>query len=107
IIERRLVYLRQRSLRRVLPRVQPDDGAREAQHRSPDRTVRSRGDGVEGAAETLVLGGIERLVGLHIGIPLAIAVGVDDERGPPLRLYFIMRLVEHLRVQPADDLAAA
>src|SRR5262249_11927233 len=71
VVERWLVYFRQRGFRRIRPRIQPDNSTGEAQHRSPDRTVRSRGDGVEAAAETLVLGGIDRLVGFHIRVPLA------------------------------------
>ena len=38
---------------------------------------------------------------------LAVAVGVEDQRRPALRRHLVAGLVEHLRVEPADDLAAA
>ena len=72
--------------------------------RSPDGTVsRTIGDGVEAEPDALVLAGIVRLVGLHIGVPLAVAVGVDDERRPALRLGRVAGFPEQLRVHPADD----
>ncbi|PYU92305.1 MAG: hypothetical protein DMG25_12300 [Acidobacteria bacterium] len=42
------------------------------------------------------------MVGLHIGVPLSIAVGVENECGPALRLLLIVGFFEHLGVQPAD-----
>ena len=55
----------------------------------------------------LSLVGIERLVGLDVVVALAVAVGVEDKRRPPLRLHRIAGLVEHLGVEPADHRAAA
>ena len=39
-------------------------------------------------------------------VALAVAVGVEDERRPPLRFHLVAGLIEHLRVQPADDRSA-
>src|SRR6185369_7350782 len=50
---------------------------------------------------------IDGLVRFDIRVALAVAVGVDDERHPALRLSGVMRLVEHLRVDPADEAATA
>src|SRR5207244_11699262 len=44
---------------------------------------------------------------LDVGFALPVAVGVQDERGPTLRLHLVARLLEHLRVEPADHLAPA
>ena len=107
IVDRRLVHFRQRRLRRVRTRVQPDDRAGEAERRSPDRTIGRRRDGIEAAAEALVLRGIDRLIGLHVGVAPAVAVGVDDERGPSLRLRLVSGFLEHPGVEPADHLPAA
>ncbi len=51
--------------------------------------------------------GIHRLAGLGVLVALAVAVGVDNQRGPPLRLLDVAGLVEHLGVDPADIAAAA
>ena len=88
-------------------RIQPDHGAREAERRSPDRPIRGRRDGVETVGDPLVLRGVERLVRLDVRVAFAVAVGVEHERGPALRLFLVAGLVEHLGVQPAHDLAAA
>ena len=37
---------------------------------------------------------------------MAIPIRIDDQRRPALRPLFVTGLVEHLRVQPTDDLAA-
>src|SRR5438093_321391 len=79
-VERELIELSERGLGRVRAGHEPDDGAREPQHGSPDGAVRRRGDGIQAAADPLVLGGIDRLVGLDVGVPLAVAVGVEDQR---------------------------
>jgi hypothetical protein len=43
------------------------------------------------------------LIRLDILVPLAVAVGVKDERRPALRLHLVAGLLEHLAVQPAHD----
>ena len=56
-----------------------------------------------GAVDPVVLRRIDRLVGLRIRVPLSVAVGVEDERRPALRLLLVVRLVPDLRVEPALD----
>jgi hypothetical protein len=46
-------------------------------------------------------------VGLDGGVPLAVAVGVEDQRGPALPSSRHPRLVEHLGVEPPTTAAAA
>ena len=50
---------------------------------------------------------IDRLVRLYGGVPLAVAIGVEHQRGPALRLRGVPGLVEHLGIEPADDRTAA
>src|SRR5207245_2884457 len=98
------VDFRQRRRRRVGARLKPQDVARVPDVRSPDRAVdRVVGDAVEAEPDTLVLVWIVRLIRLDPGVALAVAVRVDDERRPALRLPRVARLPEHLRVDPADD----
>src|SRR5262249_34997330 len=99
-----LVDLYQGSLRRIWSRIQPQDVARVAEVRAPDGAVRRAiGDGVEAQPDTLVLAGLFRLVGLHIGVALTVAAGVDNEGRPALRLGRVTGLPEQLGVDPADD----
>ena len=86
---RHVVDLRERGRRRIRSRSEPHDrrGAAEHADGAPDRAVdRARHHGVEAAGDALVLGRIDRLVGLDVVVALAVAVGVEDERRPPLRL---------------------
>ena len=77
----------------------PSDGA-------PDRAVhRTDGDAVESRRDALVLRRIDRLIGLDPFVALAVAVGVEDERRPALRLLLVAGFFEHLAVEPADDAA--
>jgi hypothetical protein len=46
-------------------------------------------------------------VRLDIGVARAVALGVEHQGGPALRLGGIAGLVEHLGVEPADNRAAA
>src|SRR6266403_354633 len=106
---RYVVDLRERGSRRVWPGSHPDDrrSAAECADRAPDRAVDgARHHGVEAAGDPLVLGRIDRLIGLHVVVTLAVAVGIEHERGPSLRLGGVARLVEHLGVDPADHGAA-
>ena len=48
--------------------------------------------------DALVFRGIHRLVRLDVRVALAVAIRVHDERGPALRLRFVVGCVEHLRV---------
>src|SRR5215468_6916743 len=57
--------------------------------------------------DALVLGRIGRLVRLDIVVTLAVAVGVEDERRPALRLRGIAGRIEYLGVEPSRDGAGA
>src|SRR5688572_7962361 len=94
IFHRQLVVLRQRRLRWIRARNEARDGAREARHRAPDRTVnRTWSHAVVWRADPFVLGGIDRLIRLHVRVALAVAVRVEDERRPSLRLLLVTGLV--------------
>ena len=83
-------------------------GAGVAAQRAPHRAVgRARHHRVEGRADAHVLGRLVRLAGLGVLVALAVAVGVEHQRGPALRLLDVAGLVEHLGVDPADIAAAA
>ena len=105
---RYVVDFRERGLGRVGAGREPYDRAGAGAQRPPDRAVgRARHDSVEHLGDALVLGRIQRLVGLDIFVALAVAVGVEDERRPALRLRRVAGFVEHLGVDPADHAAAA
>src|SRR3989338_4013728 len=100
---RYVVNLRERRLRRIGSRDKPDDGSGVTKCRAPNRAVnRARHHGVEARDDPLVLGGVDRLIGLDVLVALAVAVGVEYEGGPALRFREITRLVEYLGVNPAD-----
>src|SRR5262249_14425063 len=97
--ERRLVDFRQLGLR-----IEPQHIARITEHGAPDGAVRRvHADAVEAGSEPLVLGGIDGLVGLHVFAGLAVAVGVDDDRGPALGFRLVAGLFVDPAVQPAHD----
>ena len=88
--------------------IDADDRAGVAAQRAPHRAVgRARHHGVEGRADALVLARLLRLAGLGVLVALAVAVGVEHQRGPALRLLDVAGLVEHLGVDPADIATAA
>ena len=105
---RDVVLFRQCRLRRVGAGVEPHDRAGAGAQRAPDRAVgRAHHHGIKHLADALVLGRVHRLVGLDIVVALAVAVGVEDQRGPALRLLGIAGFVEQLCVEPADRPGAA
>ena len=74
--------------------------------RVPNRAVaRMRHDRVGAGArhDTLVLARIDCLVRLDVLVALAVAIGVEDERRPALRLRSIAGRIEHLGVEPSRD----
>src|SRR6266853_636731 len=84
---RYVVDFGERSFGRVGARIEPHDRAGARPQRAPDRAVgRTHRHGVEHLSDALVLGRVHRLVGLDIVVALAVAVGVEDKRGPPLSL---------------------
>src|SRR5882724_6701849 len=72
--------------------------------RAPQRAVARRpGDAVEAERDAGVLAVVGRAAGLVIAIvALAVAVGVDDQRGPALRLQGVAGLEIHFGIEPAD-----
>ena len=104
--EGRLIDFGERGCGRVLPRVEPDDPAGEAERGAPDGAIHGIDrDAVERRDDARVLRRIDRLVRLDIAVALAVAVRVEDERGPALRFCFVAGLLEELAVEPADDAA--
>ena len=108
VVPRDLVDFRERGCRRIRSGHQTNQRARHAEDGTPDRSVdRTRRHAVERRVDSFVLRRIDRLIGLDVGVALAVAVRVQDEYGPPLRLLLVVRLVVHLRVEPALDRTAA
>src|ERR1051326_2393509 len=102
--QRDVVNLGQRRFGRIRSRRDAHDGAGKGSHGTPDRAVRgARHDGIKTRDDALVLGRIDRLVRLDIGVALAVAVGVENHRRPALGLRRVAGLVEFLHVEPADD----
>ena len=100
----RLVDLGERRVGRIGSRVHANHITGISQRSAPDRAVdRVHRDRVEADDDALVLGRVDRLVGLDIIGALAVAVGVDDERRPPLRFLLVAGFLEHFCVEPADD----
>src|SRR6202030_4369525 len=86
----------------------PYHRARISADSSPDRTIRRAWHHrVEAGHDALVLGGIGRLVGLHICVSLAVPVGVQDQCRPALRLGCVVGGVPYLRVKPSNHWTAA
>ena len=62
-------------------------------------------DAVIARHDPLVFRRIDGLIRLDIVVTFAVAVGIEDERRPTLRLLFVAGFVEHLRVEPAEGAA--
>ncbi len=106
-----VVDLRERGFRRVRAGRNPDHGPTACEHADgePDRSVdraRRHCIGARSTGDAHVLVGIHRLARLGRLVALAVAVGVEHERGPALRLRRVSGLLEHLGVDPADHAAA-
>src|SRR5688572_17062044 len=84
VVPRQLVQLRERGRGWPAARSQSNDRAGETQRRSPHRSVRRRRHGVKPRRDPLVLRGIEWRVGLDVVVASAVAVCVENQRGPPL-----------------------
>src|SRR4029078_10231923 len=99
----RLTNFRQCCVCRIGPGIAPDHRARISQRRAPHRTVeRAHRHGVEAERDPRVLARVDRLTGLDIVVALAIAVGVENERRPALRLLLVAGLLERFSIEPAD-----
>src|SRR5262249_35693195 len=76
-------------------------------HGSPDSAVGwAEAHGIDVHQDALVLRGIDRLIGSDKSVPFTVAVSVDDEWRPSLRLHFVARFVKYLPVQPTKDSGA-
>src|ERR1700733_13656605 len=90
-VPRNFVVFGQSRMRGVGAGNQMNNPTGKAQNRSPDGPVLGAdGHAVKPDIEALVLGGIDRLVRLDIRIALAVAIGVENDRRPSLRLFFVM-----------------
>src|SRR5215813_8384908 len=97
-----LEHFSQRSRRWIWARVKPNDVPGEALHCAPNGPVDwAHRNSIISRCHALVFGRIDRLVGLDIFVPLTVAVGVEDERRPPLGFHLVAGLLVHLAVQPA------
>src|SRR5262249_49492414 len=104
---RHFVVLRERGVGWIGTRDDANDPAGHPEHGAPHRSIDwTRCHAVEAALNSLVLTWIDRIVDADKRIALAVAVGVEHERRPALRLRFVMRLVIDARVEPGDDRAA-
>src|SRR6185295_179731 len=88
-------------LRQAGCRIEAQEAGVAGEHadRVPDRAVGRIGHhriGTGAGHDALVLGRIVRLVGLDELVALAVAVAVEDERRPALRLGGVAGFVEHL-----------
>src|SRR3954462_12602516 len=104
---RRLVELGERRARGVGPRIDAHHVARKSERRAPYRAVlRINGDAIETGDHALVLGRIERLVPVDVIVAAAVAVSVEHERRPALRLLLVAGFLEELAVEPAEHRVA-
>src|SRR3954451_2535098 len=102
--QRRLIYLCQCGVRRVGARDDPHDVTGIADRGAPHGTVGGTDcNGIRVDDYTLVLPRIDRLIGLDVIVASAVAVGVEDERCPALRLSLVTSLLERFAVEPTDD----
>ncbi len=106
--QRHVVHLGQGGLHGVVARFDPDDRAGVRPVRSPDGIVgRVRHHGVEARNDPRVHLRIHRGTGLHVRVPPAVAVGIENPGRPALGGLGVAGFEEHLPVEPADHLAAA
>src|SRR5262245_21770829 len=82
-------------------RNEADERARHAFHLSPDLSVTRRGLAVVLHTQPTILGWISRLIWLRVRVALAVAVVVEDERAPTLRLLLVVGLIPTPDVEPA------
>src|SRR5262249_17417895 len=95
LVPRHLVDFRQSGCRRVVAGIHPDHRSGKSQDRSPDGTVhRVHTDAVVARYDPFVFCWVNGLVGLYVFVALAVAVGIEDERRPTLRLLLVAGLVE-------------
>ena len=108
IVERRLVDFGERGLRRIRPGIEPDDGAGKPEHRCP-RSIRRapaprrRTPPPKRLSFAGSTGWFGSTYASRLPLPLVSMMSAVQ----PCDFTSSCGLVEHLRVQPADDLAAA
>src|SRR5262249_50893051 len=103
-IPRHFIYFGERSVHGIGTRGETHDRPWETARRTrePNRSVAGRHDHIGVGIYAPVLGRIERLTARCICATLAVAIRVDDERGPALRARSIAGFQELLCIDPAD-----
>jgi hypothetical protein len=104
---RHVVDFSKRGPGRIGARIDPDDRAGARTQRPPHGAVGgAHHHRTEHLCDPLVLGGIDRLVGLDIVVALAVAVGVEDQRRPALRVVGVLGEVQVVGGEAGCDAAA-
>src|SRR5215470_3316846 len=107
IVPRQLVHFSERGLGGIRSGSDSDDRTGETEDRSPNGAIgRTHSHAIERTRDPLVLRRIDRLIRLDVCVAFTVAVGIQNESRPSLRLLFIAGFIEHLHVQPTDDVTA-
>ena len=107
-MERHFVVLGEGRVGGIASRNEAYDAAGHTERGSPNGAInRTRANAIEWYIDPLVLRWIHRLIDIYKRVTLAIAVGVEDERSPTLRLLFVLGLEVHPGVEETFDNAAA
>src|SRR5262249_5941890 len=108
IFPRQFVDFSERGLGRIRPWVDSDNPTWKTEDRSPNGTIRPiDSHAIERTGAAFILHWIDGLIGLDVRVALAVAVRIEDERRPTLRFLFVAGLIEHLHVQPTNDITTA
>ncbi len=95
----------------TLPQIIPSAPIAKTVERGIDARILGRiGGSVErgGRAQAFAAGRrCHALFRLHVGVALAVAVGIENQSRPALRLLRVVRFIPHLGVEPAHHSAAA
>src|SRR6516225_10095530 len=107
IVEWHFVVLGECRVYWIGSRNEANQPARHTQGRSPDRAInRTRTNAIERRIDPLVLRWIDFIVDADICVAFAVAVRIENERSPALRLLFVFGLQIDLRIEPAFNHAA-
>ena len=107
-MEWHFVVLGEGRVGRIASRNEAYDAAGHTERGSPNGAInRTRANAIEWYIDPLVLCRIHRLIDIYKRVTLAVAVGVEDERSPTLRLLFVLGLEVHPGVEETFDYAAA
>ena len=104
---RHLIELGERGMGRIVARCDARRAAGIAQHAPPNCAVGGADrHAVVVHRDALVLGRVERLIGLDPFVPPAVAIGVEDEWRPALRPHLIACLLVHFSIEPPEHAGA-